>query len=81
MGVITIVLIVIVVAVIVGTAAFLVLYNVRQRRSGGGGSGSSILPTSFRSVFGGSSERETGTRFAALEYAKPQVDIEKEDEY
>lgn len=65
MGAVTIAIIVLVVAVVVGFAAFLGIYHYQQRRRGV--TASSILPTSFKGVFGGSTERETGTRFAALE--------------
>lgn len=65
MGAITIAIIVLVVAAVVGFALFLGLYHYQQRRRGV--TPSSILPTSFKGVFGGSTERETGTRFAALE--------------
>lgn len=77
MSIIILAIIALVVVVIVGFVAFLAIYQIQQRRQagpghggGGGGSTGSLFPTSFKGVFGGSSERETGTRFAALEYAK-----------
>lgn len=78
MSIIILAIIALVVVVIVGFVAFLAIYQIQQRRQagpghggggGGGGGTGSLFPTSFRGVFGGSSERETGTRFAALEYA------------
>ena len=72
MGAITIALVVLLVAVIVGFAAFLTYYHVRQRRSAstmrGGGGASSFLSGLFGGAGSSRSERETGTRFAALEY-------------
>lgn len=71
MGVITLAIVVLVASVVVGFAAFMGIYHYQQRRRGI--TNASIIPTSFKSVFGGSAERETGTRFAALEYVHFQT--------
>lgn len=66
MGAITIAIIALVVIAVLGFVGFLAFYHIQQRRRGG--STGSVFPSSITGIFGGSSnERETGTRFAALE--------------
>ncbi|CCG80723.1 protein of unknown function [Taphrina deformans PYCC 5710] len=66
MSVIVIAIVALVVVAVLGFAGFLAFMHIQQRRRGGSGA-SSLFPSSFKGMFGGSAERETGTRFAALD--------------